>query len=164
MSCFLRVFHWILLYVFKYCYLFIVESNGISNGHDILMSLFSIDLHIKTTDLTFVSCRSISSVAGDVAACRLTLQGWAVSCPPRSSHVVRCQGADSCVVPLYSLSPSACLPPSSPLRPPGARPNTSSVNPTPDVHGIVGGKLPGHSILALKWNLLSACTRSQVTA
>lgn len=117
----------------------------------------------KNHDLTFVSCRSISSVAGDVAACRLTLQGWAVSCPPRSSHVVRCQGADSCVVPLYSLSPSACLPPSSPLRPPGARPNTSSVNPTPDVHGIVGGKLPGHSILALKWNLSSACTRSQVT-
>lgn len=37
-------------------------------------------------------------------------------------------------------------PPSSPLRPPGARPTASSVNLTPDVHGIVGGKLPGHSI------------------
>lgn len=57
------------------------------------------------------------------------------------------------VVPLYPLSPSACLPPSSPLRLPGARPNASSIKLTPDVHGIVGGKLPGHSILALQMNI-----------
>lgn len=117
-----------------------------------------------------VSCRTISPIAGGVAACRLSLQGWAVSCPPRSSHVVRCQGAARCsawllcrpsVLPVsISLSPP---PPFSPLRPPGARPNTSSVNLTPDVHGIVGGKLPGHSILAQKVNVVFlGCTQIQV--
>lgn len=67
--------------------------------------------------------------------------------PPMLSGV---RVPDSCVVPLYSLSPSACLPPSSPLRLSGPRHHTSSVNLTPDVHGIVGGKLPGHYNSALK--------------
>lgn len=57
---------------------------------------------------------------------------------------------DSRVVPLKSLSPSACLPPP---PPPVLTPQTIRVRVgptlqnhlTPDVHGIVGGKLPGHS-------------------
>ncbi len=68
----------------------------------------------------FVSCHSISSMAGDIAAGRLSLQGWAVSCPTRSSHVVRCQGATRhsarllcrpSVLPVsISLSPSLLTP------------------------------------------------------
>lgn len=88
--------------------------------------------------------------------------------PPMLSGVRVPLGAapDSCVVPLYSLSPSACLPPPPhPSDRQGHGTNTSSVNLTPDVHGIVGGKLPGHSILAVKANIsLHCCTELQVTA
>lgn len=104
--------------------------------------------------------------------CSLQTDRTRLSCVP-PTQVLPCrqvsacrsvQRPDSCVFPLYSLSPSACLPSFSPLSPPGARPDSSSVNLTPDVHGIVGGKLPGHPIVVSKSKYLYflGCPQIQV--